>query len=64
MVTLRACRMPNATAATVVEDPIGLGSSCNLISVLSLMAGRLKANWLLRRNSLGNVQQVKSLLVH
>ena len=42
MVTLRACRMPNATAAVVIEDPIGLGPSCNLISALSLMAGRLK----------------------
>ena len=43
MVTLRACRMPNATASTVADchDPIGLGPSCNLISALSLMAGRL-----------------------
>jgi len=65
MVTFRACRMPNATAAVVVEDPIGLGPSCNLISALSLMAGRLKANWLWRRTAgPGQVQRIASLPVH
>lgn len=42
MVTLRAGRMPNATAPIVADcwDTIGLGPSCNMRSALSLMALR------------------------
>ena len=60
MVTLRACRMLNATASTSqCQDPSGLGPSCNPISALSLMACRLETNMPLKadRNNPGDIQR-------